>query len=146
LPGGLGSEPGIFWFCLFSHSIALPLSHSGSPIHNILILCTTRIYSTGPNWGFNWTLGVQRPMLWFLKYFRQKVQQTIGFFLLEIKLNYAKIRSQHWFLRFFRQKIVENRKNCDHNIDPRIPGALGGLWFFIRQWSVGRTANWKLIK
>jgi hypothetical protein len=28
---GLGSEPGIFWFHLFSHSITLPLSHSGSP-------------------------------------------------------------------------------------------------------------------
>jgi hypothetical protein len=26
----LGSEPGIFWFRLFSHSIFLPLSHSGS--------------------------------------------------------------------------------------------------------------------
>jgi hypothetical protein len=28
---GLGSKPGIFRFCLFSHSITLPLSHSGSP-------------------------------------------------------------------------------------------------------------------
>jgi hypothetical protein len=27
---GLGSEPGIFWFRLFSHSITLLLSHSGS--------------------------------------------------------------------------------------------------------------------
>jgi hypothetical protein len=27
----LGSEPGIFWFHLFSHSITLPLSHSGLP-------------------------------------------------------------------------------------------------------------------
>jgi hypothetical protein len=26
-----GSEPGIFWFRLFSHSVTLPLSHSGSP-------------------------------------------------------------------------------------------------------------------
>jgi hypothetical protein len=28
---GLGSKPGIFLFHLFSHSITLPLSHSGSP-------------------------------------------------------------------------------------------------------------------
>jgi hypothetical protein len=28
---GLVSEPGIFWFRLFSHSITLPLNHSGSP-------------------------------------------------------------------------------------------------------------------
>jgi hypothetical protein len=27
-----GSEPWFFWFHLFSHSIILPLSHSGSPI------------------------------------------------------------------------------------------------------------------
>jgi hypothetical protein len=25
-----GSEPGIFWFRLFSHSITLPMGHSGS--------------------------------------------------------------------------------------------------------------------
>jgi hypothetical protein len=28
---GWGSEPGICWFHFFSHSITLPLSHSGSP-------------------------------------------------------------------------------------------------------------------
>jgi hypothetical protein len=28
---GMGSKPGIFWFRLFSHSITLLLSHSGSP-------------------------------------------------------------------------------------------------------------------
>jgi hypothetical protein len=33
---GLGCEPGIFCFCLFSHSITLPLSHSGSPISRFI--------------------------------------------------------------------------------------------------------------
>jgi hypothetical protein len=37
---GLGSEPGIFCFRLFSLSITLPLSHSGSPGSFEGTLCT----------------------------------------------------------------------------------------------------------
>jgi hypothetical protein len=34
---GLGKEPGIFCFHLFSHSTTLPLGHSGSPFCNFVI-------------------------------------------------------------------------------------------------------------
>jgi hypothetical protein len=42
----LGSEPGIFCFCLFSHSIPLPLSHSGSQ-KNICFFSHLPTYPTG---------------------------------------------------------------------------------------------------
>jgi hypothetical protein len=47
---GLGSAPGIFWFHLFSHSITLPLRHSGSPTNGYFIV---------PNWKpFTYTIDI----------------------------------------------------------------------------------------
>jgi hypothetical protein len=61
-------------------------------------------------------------MLWFLKYFRRKIQRKNWRFRLKTKLNNAKIWSWHWFLRktpIFRRKLAKIVENCDHNIDPR---------------------------
>jgi hypothetical protein len=63
------------------------------------------------------------PMLWFLKYFRQKIQRkNCRFWLKTKKLNYAKFWSWHWCLRktpIFSPKLSKIAENCDHNIDPR---------------------------
>jgi hypothetical protein len=69
------------------------------------------------------------PMLWFLKYFRQKNKQNNWRFWLLTKLNHTKIWSWHWFLRktpifcrklskisknWFRLKLSKIAENCDH--------------------------------
>jgi hypothetical protein len=55
----------------------------------------------------------QGPMLWFLKYFRRKIQHKSCRFWLKTKLNYAKFWSKHRFSRktpIFSPKIVEYRR------------------------------------
>jgi hypothetical protein len=47
-------------------------------------------------------------MLWFLKYFRRKIQRKNWHFWLETKLNYAKFWSRHWFSRKNANFVAEN--------------------------------------
>jgi hypothetical protein len=53
-------------------------------------------------------------MLWFLKYFRRKIQQKNWQFWLETKLNYANFWSQHWFFEknanFFAENLRKSQK------------------------------------
>jgi hypothetical protein len=63
-PGWLGSEPGIFWFNLFSLSITLPLSHSVSPteawllkIRGIVFFPLKKVTKTWP-WALHILIGL----------------------------------------------------------------------------------------
>jgi hypothetical protein len=65
---------------------------------------------------------MQRPMLWFFKYFRQKIQQKLAV----LTQNKAKLCKNlinnigFWEKRqFFRRKLSKIAENCDHNIGPR---------------------------
>jgi hypothetical protein len=61
------------------------------------------------------------PMLWFLKYFRQKISEKNGVF--DTKQSQILKKNDHnigfWKKRrFFRRKLSKIEENCDHNIDP----------------------------
>jgi hypothetical protein len=65
----------------------------------------------------------QGPMLWFLKYFRQKFLRTNLRFWLKTKINFEKNYHNIGFWKkrqFFRRKLSKIAENCDHNIDPGI--------------------------
>jgi hypothetical protein len=69
-----------------------------------------------------WLVILQGPMLWFFKYFRQKIQRENWRFWLQNKAKICK-----FFIitlvflekrQFFRRKLSKIAENCDHNIDP----------------------------
>jgi hypothetical protein len=61
-------------------------------------------------------------MLWFFKYFRQKIhQKKLSFFVSKQSQILKKVDHNIGFLenrQFFRRKLGKIEENCEHNIDP----------------------------
>jgi hypothetical protein len=66
---GLGSEPGIFQSHLFSDSITLPLSHSGSPILRNFILGSEKFQTNFYPWSLDKKNTKTRVKIYLLPYF-----------------------------------------------------------------------------
>jgi hypothetical protein len=63
----------------------------------------------------------QRPMLWFFKYFRRKIQRKKLAFLTQNKAKLCKILIVTLAFEknaIFCRKLSKIAENCDHNIDP----------------------------
>jgi hypothetical protein len=62
--------------------------------------------------------GIQGTMLWFLKYFRQKMWQKMAFFA-QTTTNFCKKMITTLVFEKNANFLPKIAENCDHNIDPR---------------------------
>jgi hypothetical protein len=81
----LGSEPGIFWFHLFSHSITLPLSHRGSQLKKVLatsMLKQAYLFVEAYKWTMFWQDFISTFLKTKVHYYLQRGEKKKGFLCL----------------------------------------------------------------